>query len=102
MDGKRLWLMIWSAAWLMTWAGSFLALWLLEPTGDSFARGLNRIMAFLGWQGVAALFSIAVFSVSRGWPKGSPQRRLGTLPIVAAGVLLLIILGLFGWARFTI
>ncbi len=102
MDGKRLWLMIWSAAWLLAWAGSFYALWFIEPTGASYWRGLNRITAFLGWQGVAAMLSIAVFAVSRGWPRGSTPRRLGVLPITAAGLLLVIVLGLMGWAGFTI
>ena len=102
MDRKRFWLMIWSAAWVLTWVGSFYALWFLEPTGASNWRGLNRITAFLSWQGVAALLSIVVFAVSRGWPKGSPQRRLGTIPILAAGVLLALILGVMGWTRLTI
>ena len=101
MDKTRLWLMIWSTAWLLTWAGSFLAFWLVEPAGDGFVRGLNRVTTFLGWQGIAAMFSIPVYRVSRGWPKGSAPRRIGLVPIIAAGVLLLAILTLIAWARFT-
>ena len=99
MDKARLWLMIWGTAWVLAWAGSVLVFWVVEPTGDGFVRGLNRVTTFLGWQGIAAMLSIPVFRVSRHWPAGSAARRLGLVPIACAGLLLAVIVTTILWAR---
>ena len=100
MDARRLWLMILGAAWALAWAGSFVAFWAVEPTGEGFVRGMNRVMAFLGWQGVAGMLALALWGVARGWPKRSPVRRWSAVPLGLALLLVAGILGVILWARF--
>ncbi len=99
MDTRRFWLMVAGAGWLLAWAASVAVFWALEPTGDGFARGLNRVMAFLGWQAIAAMLAPVVWGIGRAWPKGSAVRRLSRVPMGLA-VLLGIALGaVVLWAR---
>ncbi len=98
-DRRRLLLTALIAAWLMAYGYSFVAFAVTEPDGDGFTRGANRILQFLGWQGVAGLFALAVFGVSRAWPRGSAVRRLATAPLGLALLLVAVIGGVILWAR---
>ena len=58
------------------------------PTGDGFARGLNRIEGFLGYQAAALVIALIVLSV-RGWAEARWLRRLTLVPILLALALVL-------------
>ena len=98
---RPLWLLaILLAAWALAFAWSGSAGLTTQPNGDGFARGLNRVGVFLGWQGVAGLIALAAFAVGRGWPKGSGIRRVSAVPFWFAIVLVAALLALVAWARF--
>lgn len=85
--------------WLAACAASFWGLWMLEPTGDSFLRGANRLMAFLGWQTAAGVIGIVLWLTGRGLPRGSPARWLSRVPALLALLLALAIVGLIAWVN---
>jgi len=99
-DARRLWVMFLLALWAMAFAGAFAAWWLTPPSGDGFTRGMNRITIFLGWQGIAGMLALATWGVGRGFPKGSPARRLSRWPLALALVLVAGLVALILWARF--
>jgi len=80
---------------LALWAGVFTySLWVYQttpPLGDGFARGLNRVSGFLGWQVLAALLAFAVFRAGRGLPAGTALARIRLCPMALA---LLMVAGL--------
>ena len=95
----RFLLTIFAALWVMAYVYSFVAFATTAAGDIGFTRGMNRITAFLGWQGVAGILAICLFGVSRYWPKGSSVRRNARVPLVLAGLLILGILGVIFWAR---
>lgn len=99
-DGTRLLLTALLALWAMSFGYSFAVFALIESTGDGFTKGVNRVTQFLGWQGVAGIFAIAIFGVSRKWSRGAAVRRLGVVPLALAALLVAGILGVIAWARF--
>ncbi|MEL6642932.1 MAG: hypothetical protein AAFQ79_03285 [Pseudomonadota bacterium] len=99
-DGRVLVLMFLFALWLLAFGYSFVAYTTTEATGDGFVRGVNRVGAFFGWQGVAGLLAIAIWGVGRRWPKGSPVRRMSLIPIGLALLLVAGVVGVIVWARF--
>ena len=97
----RLLLTVLFAFWAMAFVYSFVAFALTEPDDIGFTMGMNRIRAFLGWQGIAGLLALCIFGVSRSWPPGASVRRLGLVPLVPALGLGAVLLGLIGWAAMT-
>lgn len=98
-DGQRLLLTVLFTAWLIAFGYAFYAFATTLPGGGGFVRGMNRITSYLGWQGLAGMISIAVFSVGRGWPKGSAVRRMSATPILVAILHIVAIVGVILWAR---
>ena len=86
------------AAWLFAFGYAFFAFATSLPEGDGFVRGMNRITAYLGWQGIAGMTAIALFAVGRGWPKGSAVRRMSVVPLGAAALHVVAIVGIILWA----
>ena len=87
------------AAWFIAFGYSFVAFIMTEATGSGFTRGSNRVLQFLGWQGVAGVLSVAIFGVSRHWQRGSGVRVLGVAPLGLALCLVIAIFGVIAWAR---
>lgn len=87
------------AAWLALFVVSFPVLHLTEPTGAGLARGLNRISAFLAWQGVALLLAIAGAVVARtADSRGVANVKLpGYMPLAASVVTIVLMLGIIGF-----
>jgi hypothetical protein len=85
------------ALWACVFAGAFVAFAVTPATGDGFARGLNRVATFLGWQGAAGLLALCLAAISRGLAPGA-LRRLALVPagIAAAGVIAILCLILWG------
>ena len=100
MESRALWMMVLGAAWVFAWAGSFSVFAFVEPEGMGFTRGMNRIMAFLGWQGVAGILAFAVLGAGRSWPARHPVRRASLIPVGLAGLLAILLAGLAIWVRF--
>lgn len=89
---------------LTLWAGvyvwSFIALKITEPSDFGFTAGLNRITTFLGWQFFAGLVSIFAFGLSFEFAPRSLARWLVRVPFILAILLLIVILGIIGYAWF--
>lgn len=94
--------LLWSlfALWLLTYGWSFVVFQTTEPTGDSFTRGLNRISVFLGWQVSAAVIGVPVWFLGRMNSKTSIASWFTRLPLVLAGLLIVIPVGLFALNSF--
>ncbi|HBS48712.1 MAG TPA: hypothetical protein DEA05_00795 [Rhodobacteraceae bacterium] len=90
------------ALWGVTCLASLGYLFLVEPTGDGFTRGLNRITGFLGWQIVAGVLAVLTWWAGRGLPKRGALRWLSRLPGLWALLLVAAIAGLILWARLSI
>lgn len=99
-DTRMLLLIGLAALWVLAYGYSFSVFTLTEPAGDGFVRGMNRVRAFFGWQGVAGMLAIAIWGLGRQWPKGSPARRFSGIPIGLALALMAGMVGLIVWARF--
>ena len=84
----RFLLTVLSALWLIAFVYSFFAARATAETAMGLSAAVEVMGSFLGWQGVAAMFALACFGVSRRWPKGSATRRLGMVPLGLAGLLL--------------
>ena len=92
MDRKStLPILIASGAWLICFLLSFFLWWLTAPTGDSFARGMNRLMILLGWQAVGFLFAIAsgIMAFSMSQRISSRLKWLGYTPLLVSGLCVL-------------
>lgn len=90
-DGIRLLLTVLFAAWLAAFVFAFVA------HGLTVAASEEARAAFLGWQGIAGILAVAVFGVSRNWPRSAPVRRLALAPILLAGLIVLGIIGTSLW-----
>lgn len=97
-DGLRFLFIALYAAWVMVFAYSFVAYARAPYEGAGFPDGLNKPAVFLGWQGIAAMLALAVFGVSRGWPKGCAERGLGWVPLGFALVLAALVGAFIVWA----
>ena len=71
-------------AWAAAWSVSFIAFWITDPTGDSFTRGLNRLMAFLAWQLGAGFLGGLVWMAGRGVASSALGRWLPRIPAILA------------------
>ena len=96
----RFLLTVFAALWVLAYVYSFVAFATTAADDMGFTRGMNRVTAFLGWQGVAGIFAFCLFGVSRSWPKGSNVRRNAAVPLILAILLVLAILGVNFWAAF--
>jgi hypothetical protein len=88
-----------AALWLATFAASFVALQITEPAGEGFTRGLNRVAAFLTWQGGALVVAIACALVTRAAAPSLREkiRFLGYGPLVASLVILVAVVGIIAF-----
>ena len=100
-DTRKLWTMLLFAAWCGAFIMSFVAFSMTEPTGDGFVRGMNRVGRLLGWQGVAGVLAVLTWGVGRRLEPGSGARKLAAFPVLVAVVLVLALVGLLIWARFS-
>ena len=95
----RGWLGAVLVAWAVVWGASWLLPWQLEPTGDGFTRGMNRLGAFFALQLAALVPAVAALVLARRLAPGGWLRRAGFVPLAAALVLVCFIAGLMVWAQ---
>lgn len=100
MPARQLTLIL-TALWAAAYVASLWGLLMLEPTGDGFTRGLNRVTAFVGWQFAAGLIGLGVWMAGRGLPVGSMARRLSRVPALLGLLLALAIVGLIAFVNLT-
>ena len=93
-DGRRLLLTALLAAWAICFCYAFVAYVRAPYEGPGFPDGLNKPAVFFGWQGIAAMLSLAVWGVSLGWPRGSGARRVARVPLVCSLAVLAVLLAL--------
>jgi hypothetical protein len=86
--------------WAALYAASFAVFWFVEPTGDSFTRGLNRIGWFLLLQMIAAGCAAILWVLTRRFPRGPGLRWLGRAPVFLALLLLALVLALYIYGNF--
>ncbi|HGG05800.1 MAG TPA: hypothetical protein ENK28_10105 [Aliiroseovarius sp.] len=87
--------------WLACFVASFVVAWLTPARDFGFTAGLNRITTFLGWQFVASVLALGLWTYGRTLEKGSTGRRLSVVP---AGFGLVLVVGLVGvvlWVSLT-
>mgnify|MGYP006308388507 CR=1 FL=1 len=82
------------ATWAVVFAAAFLVPWSMEATGDGFARGLNRVGAFFGFQLAAAVIALAVWLFGNRFAAGNAIRWLSRAPAALFGLLVVGILAL--------
>jgi len=87
------------AIWGGVFTWSIIGFASIDPTGDGFTRGLNRVTGFLLWQFAAAGLSIPVFFIGRAYERGSAMRWISRVPLVLAITLGLAIAAIVLWAR---
>ena len=97
-DAARLLLTVLAAAWGLAFAYAFVSFAITPPNDMGFTRGLNRIEAFLGWQGVAGVLAIAIFAIGRRWPVGTSIRKLSMVPLILLALLVSAIAVIILWA----
>ena len=92
---QRLIISLLGLAWLAMYAWSFSSFW-LDPTGDGFTRGLNRISTFVGWQFGAGMVGVALFALRN---HVAPRlRKLLWVPVALALGLVALILVVIAWS----
>lgn len=87
--------------WAALFALSFVLLFTLEPTGEGFVRGLNRVTAFVGWQGAAFVAAIVALVAGRGSNATGGLRWLSRVPAIVQALMLLLLIGVILATRFT-
>lgn len=87
--------------WFVAYLASLWGLFLLPPEGDGFARGLNRLATFAGWQIVAATLGLALWVTTRRHVSGVGLRWLGRIPLLMAVLLVAGVFALIGINRLT-
>ena len=92
MTRRVLWIGL--GLWALAFAASFLSFVVVEPTGDGFTRGLNRVTSFLGGQIGAGLIGIVLWVVGNGLERGTWPRRASRVPVAVFGLLVAAIVGL--------
>lgn len=87
------------AVWLVLFVVSFPVLHFTEPSGAGLARGLNRVAAFLTWQGLALVWAATGAAVARvGGNRGVENlKRLGYAPLAASVLTILLMFAVIGF-----
>lgn len=95
-DGARMALTVLLALWVMAYGYSLFELPPLEAVRgvDGAKLDFAPALHFLGWQGIAGILAVAVYGVSRLWPRGAAARQLGSLPLWLAFLLIAVIAAL--------
>lgn len=96
--GALIWILV--GLWAVTMGAALVAGFTIEPTGDSFTRGMNRFTAVLGWLGAGFLVAlVSVFVGGRAETKA--MRWLGRAPILVHLLLALVVAGIIAYTLMT-
>ena len=93
-ERRTLLLMALMALWLATYGFSVLLLVTTKPAASAALPDMNRIVGFLGWQGIAGMIAFACWGVGWSFPKGAGIRRISAVPLVMALALIVVMVGM--------
>ena len=96
---RRHLLLILAGLWLAVYAASFIAFFTTDATGDSFTRGLNRIVIFLLWQLAAGFPGSTLGIVGRQASRGPGLRWLLRRPVALGLALIAGIAAILIWGQ---
>ena len=85
-DSRRLLLRVMCSLWVFVFVYALVTILGAVPLAGGFPEGVDRVMVYLGWQGIAGMLAVAVFGIGRGWPRGSSVRGMTTVPLAIASV----------------
>jgi hypothetical protein len=83
------------ALWLAAFVAALAVRFVVEPTGDGFTRGLNRLGWTVGFQTLALILALWAFSAARLLPRGETLRRWSWGPLILAALFVLAALAPF-------
>jgi len=88
-----------AALWFALFVTSFVVFQLAVPEGTGFARGLNRLAAFLTWQGAALVVAVVGALVMRGAAAAvrDKWRWVGFGPLVVSLVVVVAVVGMIAF-----
>ncbi|WP_428409242.1 hypothetical protein [Hyphococcus sp.] len=88
---------IWTCAivWVALAVQGVFAYMTLEPSGDGFTRGLNRVMEFLRWEAIALAAAVIGFLAGRNRPKGDLSHFAARWPLYLSGGFFLLLIVLY-------
>jgi hypothetical protein len=75
--------------WVVMMGISVLGFALIEPTGDGFTRGMNRVISFLSWQVAGLVLALVCLFLRASVNRGRPLRWIALVPALVAGVQIL-------------
>ena len=84
---------LWALLWIASWAVPAT----MAPTGDSFTRGMNRVLTFFLLQIGAGLVALILLAFQ---PKTGRLRWMAWGPAALAALLALAVAAVILWARF--
>ncbi|SDJ88130.1 hypothetical protein [Aliiruegeria lutimaris] len=84
--------------WAIAFFGSFVVFAITPSTDMGFTTGVNRVLAFLGWQAAAGTFALVGWVVRASLRPGSTLRKMLLLPVGLLGVLVAGVAALVFWA----
>ena len=91
---------LFSSLWLICSVLTYVHPIFIEPTGDGFTRGLNRLGAALGWQAAASLFALLAFVTGVGKLSSNLLLKwVSRIPGIIQLLLILFIAGLIVYLR---
>ena len=92
-DTKILLLISLLALWFAAWGYSLSFFLSAVDAVDGSAQRENRVVGFLGWQGIAGIIAFACFAVGRSFAKGSGSRRISAVPLGMALMVVFLLIG---------
>ncbi len=84
--------------WAIAFFGSFIVFAVTPSTGTGVTAGVNRVLAFLGWQATAGTFALVGWVVRASLRPRSRLRKLLLVPVGLLGVLVAAVGALVFWA----
>jgi len=101
MDCRRA-VILFSSLWLICSVLTYVHPIFIEPNGDGFTRGLNRLGAALGWQAAASLFALLAYLAGVGKLASSPLFKwISRIPGIIQLLLIFFMVGLIVYLRFS-
>jgi len=77
-----------SGLWLACFVASFVMFAITAPTGESFFRGLNRVIILLGWQFAAFIVAVigGILTFGRRDRISRGLKWIGFTPLIVSGL----------------
>lgn len=87
--------------WALLFFGALPIARMVEPTGDGFVRGMNRLLLFFQLQAGAAVLALIIWGLGRQLGNGAAIRWARRVPLIGVLVLVLGLAGVILWAGYS-